>query len=208
MLRLNAVVKGLARHLGLTQLQLVHASEVHRDFAYRILLRQVNALAHGVDNGYVRRQIADVEYAYRLFGGVLKVGWTIGSALHTDRFSDEVAFDRRFRAILGDHVPFAYCKAGRTIDDRRLKASPYVVANPATRVLIKQDEDLTAKLGSVRPEASDDAINGAYNHIKAITREYERVSGRPTRGRVQQRFATMVAEVLGQCGPRRNSLVI
>jgi hypothetical protein len=198
---LGRVLVLLRRALGLKQMRSVRASQIHRDFAYDSLLQTVSRRSGRGDNEYMRRQLADVEYFHRLFGGALKVGWTVGGNLALDRQRDEVAFDTRFRQVVGDHVPFVYCKAGRTFLEGRPKASPYVVRNPQARLLLRSDEQLSPKLQQARIEASSGTINGVCRHVKLITRLYWQIAGRAARGDVQRRSALLLRDLFSASDP-------
>ena len=105
----------LLRRIGdicqLTALEVHRASEVHGLAPYRAILRAVEHAAGPGANPYATREVADIEYWHRACDGVMKLGWTYGSAAPSLR--DETWFDRAFRAWLGDHVGFLYAKAGR-----------------------------------------------------------------------------------------------
>src|SRR5690606_26395895 len=113
------------------------------------------------EHAYVKLQIADCEYLHRQHRGIVKVGWSPDGRAR----GGEHEFDRRFRAWLGDHVGFVYCKAGRVLDERRRKAPPYLATDPPRRICLEPDEDVPGKLGRV---ATEPIVRGVRKHLRML----------------------------------------
>ncbi len=186
----------LRERLGLQALQPVLASSFHFSREYQALLDQVADRAPDEEHAYFKKEVADVEYMHLLFGSVLKVGWTISSAKAHRPKHDEVAFDRRFRAWMGNHITFAYTSAGRALDDEQPKASPYLAVDPQTRLCLEPDEDVYAKLAWAKAAGSVSAqtIRGVRNHVKAVTRTYSQQI-EPLKGPVEARVRRILQRI-------------
>lgn len=186
---LRCVLARLAWH----HVQIVRARDLHALDGYRRLHDEVRGAAPRDTHPYVTREVADIEYFARSSGGVLKVGW----ALQADGGGwDERAFDERFRRWVGAHVAFVYCKAGRTLDDRRRKAAPYLVRDPARRVCLTREERVREKLERASVHASVSTLRGVRRHLKAITRSYKQMVG-PLSGSVEDQAQALLGELLG-----------
>ena len=195
--RLLGVLARLRACRLLPQMQVLLGTELDREADYRRTMEQVADEATPLDNAYVRRQLADTRYLNRMFGVLIKVGWTIGGSEHHQHFRDEVAFDRRYMAIFGADLPFVYCKAGRTLRDQQCKSSPYVTLEPQHRPLLATCEDLSAKLELARRcRVSDSTINGVKRHLNAILRVYIDVAEQQLSGTLDQRLRAMLARTL------------
>ena len=193
----EALLHRLGQRLQLSQLEILRASRVHRTSRYRRVLAEVELRAPPEDGAYFRRQVADVEYMHRERGGVIKVGWVVSASPRVERRRDELAFDERFREWSGEHVGFVYCKAGRTLDDHRPKASPYVVVDPSRRICLLPDEDVAGKLERARRHSSPATVRGARRHLKSVARLFSEVVG-ALDGPVEQRLQAMIAAVFAR----------
>jgi len=187
-----AILRRLSTVMGL-EIEVVRASSFHGSTRYRRILAEVGLRAAPGDDAYFHRQVADLEYMHRTLGGIVKVGWVVSGSPRVARRRDELAFDQRFRAWVGRHVGFVYCKAGRTLDDRRPKASPYVVVDPSRRICLGPDEDVSGKLQRAGRQASAATVNGARRHLKAIARASRAVT--PLTGPVEHRLQQMIRSI-------------
>jgi hypothetical protein len=177
----------IARRCGLNAMTVVRASEFHATPEYRLIRAQIEESATGGTHTYFKSEAADIEFFHRTYGGIVKVGWTVGRAATVSSRRDEVAFDRRFQQWCGPHVAFVYCKAGRALDDRKKKAVPYTVLNPIHRICLTENEDVSAKLRTAAVTAT--TRNGVRNHLRRVTRIFSQtvfpLSG-PVERRAQQ----------------------
>lgn len=181
--------------LRLPAMEIVRASSFHGTASYRRVLAEVGLRAGPHEDPYFIRQVADLEYLDRRAGGALKVGWTISASSRVKRRRDEVAFDDRFRQWVGKNVGFVYCKAGRTLDDRRPKASPYVAVEPARRVCLRPGEEVRAKLERARGVAAEITVKGVVRHLKAVTRSFSELV-EPLGGPVDRRAQAVISWIL------------
>lgn len=165
-------------------MRVIRASQFQDHDAYRRILAEVGRRRPD-EHAYVQRQLADCIYFDREHGGVLKLGWTARSPGRLD----EVALDRRLRALYEGRISFAYCKPGRTIDGRAMP--PYVALTPARRVCLEPGEDQARKLHHA---ADSDGLRACRRHLKAITYSYARHVGLD-RGPLEQRLAAMIADL-------------
>lgn len=189
--RSRQTLRALERIKGasLPNMRIIRASSFHGSSEYQEILAEVRRRAPLDEHPYFIQEAADIEYLYRRLGGIVKVGWTIGPSAAAERRQDEVAFDRRFRAWIGHHVGFVYCKAGRTLDPKQPKACPYIATQPAYRICLEPGELVARK---VRSAERADVARGLRNHLKRIARCYNELvqplSG-PTENRIQELIA-------------------
>jgi hypothetical protein len=184
--------------LGWSHVHVVRARELHALPAHARLHAQIREVAPRDEHPYVTRELADIEYFARHAGSLLKVGWALQSGVGSG-LRDERAFDERFRCWVGRHVGFVYCKAGRTLDDQRRKAPPYLVRDPARRVCLIRGEHVREKLERASEHVSVSTVRGVRKHLKAITRSYKQLV-RPLSGRVEEQVQTLLGQLLGPGG--------
>lgn len=190
----EAVLHRVVQRLGWHHVRVVRARDLHALDAHVQLHDHIRRMAPQDAHPYVTREIADIEFFARHSGGILKVGW----ALQTNEGGawDERAFDDRFRRWVGGHVGFVYCKAGRTLDDRRRKAAPYLLRDPARRVCLAPGERVREKLERASVHASVATLRGVRRHLKAITRSYNQLV-KPLSGSIEDQAQEVLAELLG-----------
>lgn len=186
------VIAGIGAALDMSSLQLLSGSDLHDSDDHRQVLASVRARATGGPHPYYVREVADVECLRRRYGGLVKVGWSVGAGGRRD----EQSFDRCYRAWIGRAVPFVYCRAGRTLDDRRPKASPYVATDLEHRICLRPDEDPLAKIERARGRASDVTIRGVRKHLKLVARSCRQLVGQGGGGAVEQQVQHWIRQVL------------
>ncbi len=191
----EAVLQRLGERLRLPRMRVVRASQFQDSTGYQRILEWVDEVSASDEHPYVMREAADIEYLNRQFGGLLKLGWSVSSLPEgTERF-DEVAFDRRYRAWVGNGVGFVYAKAGRALDDRCPKVSPYTVSEPARRICLHPDEDVAAKLREAETRVQPSTIRGVRRYLAHITREFRDLVA-PVEGDVETRIQQIIDHVL------------
>jgi len=188
-------LRRVLNRLRWSHVRIVRARDVHALDAYARLHAQIRRAAPRHEHPYVTREIADIEYFSRTNGGIVKVGWAI-EGRETSSTRDERAFDQRFQRWVGSHVGFVYCKAGRTLDDQRRKAAPYVVRDPARRVCLAREERVHEKLRRAEAEVSVSTLRCVRRHLRAIARSYKQLV-RPVRGSVEDQVQQLLFDVLG-----------
>jgi hypothetical protein len=90
---------------------------------------------------YVRRELADILWFHKFHDVKLKLGWLI----HTNEKKagkDECYFDTEFLNKCTSNMSFAYTKSGRTFDENRPYASPYVSISTENRILIDSNTNI------------------------------------------------------------------
>ncbi|MGF1508610.1 MAG: hypothetical protein ACFB9M_03810 [Myxococcota bacterium] len=202
MVRADAVVRSLLRirrRLGLNGMSVTRASELARDPSYGRVLREVAARAGPMAPHYAVRQTADVVFAHRHIGPIVKVGWVMSPNRHVGSNRDEAAFDRCVSLWSEVEPAFVYVKAGRALDDARPKAPPYVELHPHRRINLHPGEDVARKL-STSP-VHRQTLNGVKNHLRALTNTYARMV-EPVRGSLADRSQQMLKRIYG---PQRGS---
>jgi hypothetical protein len=185
------VLRRVLKRLGWSHARLVRASDLHARDEYRRLHERIRRRAPAGTHAYVTREVADIEYYARDSGGLLKLGWALHAGEQPER--DERSFDRRFEQWVGHHVRFAYCKAGRALDDRGKKAVPYFDRNPRRRVCLSPDERVEQKLSSAHVSVC--TLRGVRRHLKAITRSYRELV-RPLCGTLEEQVQAMLDDLL------------
>ena len=116
-------VARIAGALDLGRYDVVRASclcdDVHREMhAYA---------AARCEEPYAARQAADVEWAHRVHGASVKVGWTMSSGGEGAVGFDERHFDAVHGAIFGHRLTAVYAAPGRCLDPDRPRCSPYTL---------------------------------------------------------------------------------
>lgn len=196
--------------LRLHTLTVIRASSFHHTQRYRAVLQEIERRSPALGHPYIEKQVADTEYLDRTYQGILKVGWTIGSGRSPERAGarcDETVFDARVRACFGNHIGFVYCKAGRSLDDRRQKAVPYVALEPTARICLRPDENVVRKLRRAQGHATPDTIHGYRNHLRAVAYSYARHVA-PLSGSLEHRVQTIISRIaaaprcMGTTSPR------
>jgi hypothetical protein len=173
-------------------LDFVYAETMHQDPSYKRIHDRVCARA-GAAHPYVTLQVADTEYLRRRHGSIVKVGWVLGRKQSANT-RDERFFDERFRAWLGDEVGFAYCDAGRTLDPLRPKAAPYIVLDPARRLLLTADEAVQTKLSLFAAGAPVHLQRAVTGHLRRITQVYSRTIA-PLHGSLVDRVHAVLGHI-------------
>jgi hypothetical protein len=193
-----ASYEGTLRHvlarLGWSHVQLLRASDVHAQDTYARLHEKIRRIAPSREHSYVTRELADIEYFYRECGGIVKVGWALTN--RAPGLRDEPLFDDRFRRWVGSRVGFVYCKADRTLDDRRMKTAPYVVSDTSRRVCLSRGELVQDKLQRCAASISRSTLRAVRSHLRAITRSYKQLVG-PISGPVEEQAQRLIWELLG-----------
>lgn len=188
-------LRAIAARCGFRHMRVVRASEWEQDPEYRATLRHVQRALPASTDAYVVRETADITHVDRLYGGVLKVGWALRAA-RAGAARDERVFDETFRRFVGGDACFVYAKAGRALDDRRQKVSPYIAANPARRICLAPEEDVQTKLCDAQRQVSRATYRGVCNHLRAVTRSYGKLV-RPLSGDVAARTQAVIDELVG-----------
>jgi hypothetical protein len=179
--------------LGWSHVRLVSARELHALDSHARLHAEIRRAAPRDEHAYVTSQLADIEYFSRTSGGILKVGWALSGGSSA---RDERAFDARFRRWVGTHVPFVYSKAGRTLDDQRRKAAPYLLKDPSRRVCLSRGERVREKLEGASAHVSSSTLRGVRRHLRAIARGYKQLEC-PLFGNVEEQVQTLLERLLG-----------
>ena len=188
------VLHRVVTRLGWSHVELIRASQLHARVDYARLHEQVRRRAPAGEHPYFTREVADIAYFARTHGSILKVGWALGPRQEPSR--DERAFDSKFLRWTSGNVGFLYSKAGRALDDRGLKAVPYVDCDPERRVCLSPDECVSDKLGRAMQRLSPSTIRGVRRHLRAIARSYGKLV-RPISGPVEQQIEQVLDDVFG-----------
>ncbi len=128
---------------------------------------------------YVRRELADMLWYRRQHNVHLKLGWLV-QATETKVGFDERLYDREFLARCDYTMSFAYVVAGRTLDPKRPKASPYISVAGEGRVLFTPGQNVREMVeAAIQNWAGDKKLGGVIQHWNAILRLWDRVSKTP-----------------------------
>lgn len=184
----------MAKNLGLENFEVLFASEFDQTQEYLKILEFVQPRSD--KHEYVEREVADIEWLRIQRGLKMKVGWII-QATETVLGSDERVFDREYKSIFpGGKISFLYTKAGRTLDRKRPKASPYVCIPKEQRILLVPEEKVREKLAEAEKAMNGDkSLGGAKNHLMAIVRLYERLFGSLGNQPYEEKVQLIIAKV-------------
>ncbi|MBI4256727.1 hypothetical protein HY626_01565 [Candidatus Uhrbacteria bacterium] len=149
------------------------SSDFDRSDEYEALLARV----HTDKAEYVRRELADMLWYRETHSVRLKLGWLL-QAGESELGFDERLYDREFRVRCDEHMSFAYVVAGRTLDPKRMRASPYIAVADERRILFKPGEDVRAKIEQALPSwGADKTMGGLVRHLGGILRLWDRLTG-------------------------------
>ncbi|MDO8584159.1 MAG: hypothetical protein Q7R83_03200 [bacterium] len=152
------------------------SSEFDTTADYRAML----ATVHTDKSEYVQRELTDMLWYRKTCGVSLKLGWLI-QATETALGFDERLYDREFRTQCDARMSFAYVAAGRTLDPKRMKVSPYISVADEHRILLKPNEDVLAKVQATLPEwRGDKTLGGLTRHLNNIVRLWDKTTGEQT----------------------------
>ena len=191
---LERTLERLRERCNLRALTIVRASRMHAERAYRDALAMVRRRAGGRQHEYALRQLADAVYLDERCGGLLKVGWALRGA-DPSRRRDEVAFDLALREVVGDRVPFVYCRPGRALFDESPRVPPYVALRPEARLCIDRPEDALKKLAAAYDRASPDTVQGFRRHLRALLYTYCQAVAPLPRGTIEERAAALAERI-------------
>lgn len=183
----------IARRLSLSRLVVVRASKLAARDDFQRILRAVRRAGEGQYHPYVLQQVADVAYFSRSSGSVVKVGWALGQTARG--LNDETRFDRLVAPLSGARAAYVYCWPGRTLDDARGRAPPYIVSDPEKRVLLQTDENVFEKLRRAEGEASRPTVKAVRAQLRRVAASYARLIA-PVRGASVEARAQAILETL------------
>jgi hypothetical protein len=164
----HRMLRDIVQAFGLKRTIIERASELHERPEYRRILDLVRRNAPNHEHAYFLLEVADIEFHYHRFDGIIKLGWAVEGSPRTVHHLDELAADERLRKWLGRAVPCVYTKPGRVLDDSRPTASPYVATDAARRVCFTATENVKAKLDALEGRVSCATIEAALRHWCAI----------------------------------------
>ena len=121
---LSSIVSDLSRSL-LLPIQLVRASSLMQIPRYGESLKESTA---STSNIYLAHQMADLLYLNRMYGSVLKVGWSGSDSIATKQ-RDEYWFDRQFVSRYGKMGTCFYYLSGRWSAAQGTYLSPYAYSS-------------------------------------------------------------------------------
>ena len=166
---LNTMTR-VAKHLKIPEFSVVRSSSFDQTPEYLDILNHIET----AKGEYVARELADMRWYKQHKGLALKMGWIIQSSQTSTGF-DERLYDDEYLHLFGADLSFIYLKAGRTFDQKRPKASPYIAVAGEQRILLKPDENVQEKFDIALSQWSDKQLGGAVNHLNAIVRLYEKL---------------------------------
>lgn len=169
--------------LGLSQWQVMRASEIDQTPTYRDILSSVEA-----SHDYVRRELADIRWFNLEHGINLKVGW----ALNGSKNADERAFDEAFRYQFQEPLAFIYVVPGRTFDPKQPCSAPYLCTNPKARILLEADENVSRKLASAQEQFGQQPMREYEKFLKQLVRLYDKTMERTERGPLSNRLQQVI----------------
>jgi hypothetical protein len=196
----RSIVAATGEVMHIENLEVSLASELHASVQYRQILDELCART-GLDPcGYFTMEAADIEYMRRNFpGGVLKLGWSIGSPPHAATGKrDEEAFDSFYRDKFSPAggVGFAYVGAQRTLSKRHPRLPPYLLLVPEAQIAINAAERVHEKLAEASRDVPDLA-RAFLNQLRATIRSIARHLPSLT-GSVEDRLSQTIQLVLGR----------
>ena len=186
----------IAERLNLQDYHILLASETENDELYRELLPSIKVQLPDDMHEYRVRELTDIEWFRVQKNMALKIGWIIDSGNQDSKF-DERSYDKTYREKINNLVSFVYVKAGRTLDRKRPKASPYISIAGESRILFQPGENATGKLSlGIKDFNGDRPIGGALKYYNAILRVYQDVVGKLESRTVEDKIQEILDKVL------------
>ncbi len=196
----NAIAAALDRLRAVCRLdaiRTVYASSYSSSAQYRSILAHVRRVTPP-GSEYVQRQLADILFWQGQRQHLLKVGWALPQSPLGGR-RDEVAFDRALYKAGGRDVGFAYCRPARALNDRAPRVSPYVVRNPAHRLLLTPTDDARDKLAAASELVAPQTLQGFARHLRLLLYTFGKfadpVRGEPLAGRADSLLRRLAPEL-------------
>ncbi len=183
----EAVMQKVAQHLKIPDFRVVRSSSFDTQDEYQQLLGTI----HTAKGEYVQRELADMLWYRAKHGLSVKMGWIIQSTAAPEGF-DERLYDAEYRQAFGDDIAFMYLKAGRTFDQKRPKASPYISVSGEQRILLQKGEDVQGKFTAAMQVWPDKQLGGAVSHLNNIVRLYERTVGSVGKGPLPEKIQRII----------------
>lgn len=187
--RVQETIETVVSNLGLTNFKVVLSSSFDQSAEYQALGAGINTEL----NEYIQRELTDMLW-YGGKGVVLKIGWII-QAGETTLGYDERLFDREFTEMFGKGLSFIYLKAGRTLDHKKPKASPYISTQGEKRLLLRKDENVFEKFVAAEIEFGNRNFNGARGYFIDIIRAYEKLFGSLGNLTIEEKIQTIIDNV-------------
>lgn len=176
----KAIFTTMIRNLRLNNFQILLSSDIHINSEFQTLLRSVPSLP----NEYLRREIADLMWFTARHNVRLKLGWSINNDPirqgHDERF-----FDAQIRDTKALPLSFLHCKAGRTFDPNRPKASPYISIHGESRIILAKGEQ-------VKLPRNTDVARAAENHLNSIVRLFESLFVRIPKSNLEEKIQFII----------------
>lgn len=186
----ESVMQRVARVLEIPDFRVIRSSSFDTDQKYLSLLESIQT-----EKGeYVRRELADMLWYKQQHGLVLKMGWIIQATKAPEGF-DERLYDEEFIRLHGPELSFAYLKAGRTFDQKRPKASPYISVPDEQRILLAPHEKVQEKITAAMSLWPDKQLGGAVNHLNNIVRLFERTIGQVSKGTLSEKIQRIIDRI-------------
>jgi len=175
--RLRGVIKRASELIGVPEVEVIRASELDAEPGYQRAIAKAMDFHRLGENEYFLREAADVAFLCQAAGVVVKIGWTLASnPAKAGRF-DEQSFDaftcRTFPEV-AERVSFLYTKAGRTLNQTKPKAAPYLTFETSSRVLVRPGENARKKIEACQHNPTRAAV---IRHLEAIIGAWEALAG-------------------------------
>ncbi|WP_320672066.1 hypothetical protein [Patulibacter defluvii] len=173
-------LRSLVAAFELEDYEVVLASEIG-DRCYPRLLEQAWRACGDL---YAARQAADVEWARRVHGAGVKVGWSMSAdPTGAGPGRDEPHFDRIHREIFGDGMAVAYAWPGRALDPDRPRCPPYALLPDQPRLTFAAD----------RAEIERHCRSSSMRrHLAPLADRALAQLGLPAEGHLTERLATLL----------------
>ena len=170
--KIENIMIQITKHLNIQDhFTIFRSSSFDRTPEYIELLKTVTT----IKNNYVQREVADMHWYKEKHQTALKLGWIIQTNPCEQGF-DERLFDSEYTNCFGNGLQFIYLKAGRTFDQKRPKAAPYISIPGEQRILLQPNEDVEGKITKAKEIWPDKTLGGACNHLSAIVRLYDQIA--------------------------------
>lgn len=166
--RMETTALSIIRSLRLQDFKIVRASDIRKNKSFKDTLNSIPVM----ENQYLREEVADLLWMEKHNNVKWKLGWTISSS-DIPQGHDERFFDLKAKQLCTTAMNFLYTSAGRTFDNLKPKASPYISTANTDRIILSKDESVMVKIA--RTDRKSEHIIAAMNHLERIIRLFEKL---------------------------------
>ena len=181
--KILGISQRIVNRLSLHNFSIICASQISSLLSFQETLSRLPA----IENQYLRQEIADVKWLSRHERLIAKLGWSLDRKFEA-KGHDERFFDLQIQRFLDSPLQFIHLEAGRTLDSKRPKASPYISTVAENRILLERGENVTQKLSC--------ASRDARQHWTKIVLLFEKLFGPTQSNSLESKMQFIIDKIM------------